>query len=119
MPLRETDLDFAIELFKKVKAAVNTKYEVFEYTLPLPVLLVDPNVYTERPLPYYKPVEETTTINAHLSARIHAFYKQIAAACNGIEDLPVRLGIKLKIQPQNFNPKPPHYYYHKHYSHRL
>ncbi|KAJ3498240.1 hypothetical protein NLG97_g1282 [Lecanicillium saksenae] len=119
MPLRETDLDFAIELFEKVKAAVNAKYEVFKYALPLPLLLVDPDVYVERPLPCHEPVEETTTISAHLLARIHAFYEQIAAACNGIEDLPARLGIKLEIQPQNFDPKPPHYYHRRHHSRRL
>jgi hypothetical protein len=99
MPLRETDPDFESELSEKVKAAVNAKFEVFEYSLPLPLLLVDVDIDAEKQLPCHEPAEETTAISAYMLVRIRAFYEQIAAACNGIEDLPARLGIKLEIQP--------------------
>ena len=117
MPLRVTDPDFESELLEKVKAAVNAKFEVFEYDLPLPLLLVNVDEYPE--LPCREPTEETTAISAHLSMRIRVFYEQIAAACNGVEDLPARLGIKLKIQPQNFDPEAPHCHHRRYHSRRL
>lgn len=116
MPLRETDPDFESELFEKVKAALNAKFEVFEYHLPLPLLLVDPDEYAEKRLACHEPAEETTAISAHVSVRIRAFYEQIAAACNGIEDLPARLGIKLEIQPQNFDPEAPDCHHRRYHS---
>jgi len=98
MPLRETDPDFESEIFEMVKAALNAKFEVFQYFLPLPLLLVDE--YAEKPLPCHEPAEETIAISPHISVRIRALYEQMAAAYNGIEDPPASIGIELEIQPR-------------------
>ncbi|KAJ3499127.1 hypothetical protein NLG97_g580 [Lecanicillium saksenae] len=118
MPLRVTDPDFKTELFKKVKAAVNAKFGIFQYALPLPLLL-NPNENAEKQLPCHEPASETTAISAHMSARIHAFYEQIAAACNGVEDLPAGLEMELRIQPQEFDPEPPFCHHRRYHSRRL
>ncbi|KAJ6785999.1 hypothetical protein PWT90_07635 [Aphanocladium album] len=117
MPLRETDPDFESELLDKIKAAVDEKFEVFKYYLPLPLLVVDEDV--ENPLPCQEPSEETTAVSAHISARIHAFYKQIAAVCSGAQDLPARLGIKIEIEEQDFYPEPPGCRHRRYHSRRL
>lgn len=117
MPLRETDPDFESYLFEKVKEAFNAKVQVFEYGLPLPLILVDE--CAEKPLPCHKPAEETTAIGANVSVRIRAFYEQIAAACNGTEDLPASIGIKLEFQPQNFEPVEPGCHHRRYHSRRL
>ncbi|KAJ4294975.1 hypothetical protein N0V88_005216 [Collariella sp. IMI 366227] len=109
MLLRETDPDFETELFEKVKAAFNAKFEVLQYDLPLPLLLVqeDPEEPLLPTLPCHEPAEETIAISAHMSVRIRAFYEQIAAAYNGLEDPPTSMAIKLVIQPQRFEPEEP------------
>ncbi|KAJ2968803.1 hypothetical protein NQ176_g9004 [Zarea fungicola] len=108
MSLRVTDPDFENELSEKVKAAVNGKFGAFQYELPLALLLLpDPAEHAEEQLPCHESAEETTAISAHMSARIHAFYEQIAAACNEVKDLPARLGMELQIQEQRFDPRPP------------
>ncbi|KXX75485.1 hypothetical protein MMYC01_208112 [Madurella mycetomatis] len=117
MLLRETDPDFEREIREKVKAALNAKFGVFEYDLPLPLLLVDE--YAEKPLPCHEPAEETIAISAHMSVRIRTFYEQIAAAYNGIEDPPASIGIKLEIQPQNFDPEEPGCHHRRYHSRRL
>ncbi|KAL1880120.1 hypothetical protein Daus18300_001483 [Diaporthe australafricana] len=117
MPLRETDPDFESELFEKVKAARNAKFGNLQYDLPLPLLLVDDSA--EKPLPCQEPAEETIAISAHMSVRIRALYKQIAAAYNGIEDPPAGIGIKLVIQPQNFDPEEPECHHRRYHSRRL
>lgn len=117
MPLRETDPGFEIELCGKVNAAFNTKFEVFEYYLPLPLLLVDE--YAEKPIPYNEPAEETIAISAHVSVRIRAFYEQIAAAYKGIEDPLVSFDIKIEIMPQRFDPMEPEWCNRRYHSRRL
>lgn len=117
MPLRETDPDFERELFEKVKAGFDAKFTVSEYDLPLPLLLLDDSV--ENPLPCHEPAEETIAISAHMSVRIHAFYKQIAAAYNGVEHPPASIRIKLNIQPQNFEPEEPPCHHRRYHSRRL
>lgn len=119
MALRVTDPDFECELSEKLKAAVKAKCEIFQYTLPLPLLLINRNEDGEKDLPCHEPARETTAISAHMSARIHAFYEQIAAACNGIQDLPAKLDMELTIQAQNFDPEPPQCYHRRYHSRRL
>ena len=119
MPLRETDPDFESELFEKVKAALNAKFGNSEYDLPLPLLFVDDDEYAEKPLPCHEPAEETIAISAHMSVRIRAFYEQMAAAYNAIEDPPASIGIKLEIQPQNFDPQEPRCHHRRYHSRRL
>lgn len=103
MPLREADPDYESELFEKVKSGFDAKFTGSEYDLPLPLLLLDDSA--EKPLPCHEPAEETIAISAHMSVRIHAFYKQIAAAYNGTQDPPASIRIKLNIQPQNSEPQ--------------
>lgn len=117
MPLRETDPDFERELLEKVTAGRNAKFGVCEYDLPLPLLLLDDSA--EKPLPCQEPAEETTAISAHMSVRIRAFYKQLAAVYNGIEDPPASFGIKLEIQPQDFDPEVPACHHRRYHSRRL
>jgi hypothetical protein len=117
MPLRETDPDFESDVFEKAKAALNAKYGIVQYFLPLPLLLVDENA--EKPLPCQEPGEETTAISAHVSARIHAFYKQLAAAYNEVEDPPASIAIEIQIQPQKFDPEEPQCYHRRYHSRRL
>lgn len=122
MPLREIDPKFETQIFEKVKAdaveaARNARLAVSEYNLPLPLLLVDDAV--EKPLACHEPAEETIAISAHMSVRIHAFYNQIAAAYRGVEDPPARIGIKLEIQPQNFDPEEPECHHRRYHSRRL
>ncbi|USP74440.1 hypothetical protein yc1106_01714 [Curvularia clavata] len=119
MPLRETDPHFKAEIFEKAKAVLSAKFGVCEYDLPLPLLLVDE--YAEKPLPCHESAEETISISAHMSARIHAFYEQIAAAYNRIENPPppATIGIKLEIQPQNFDPEEPECHHRRYHSRRL
>ena len=117
MPLCVTDLDFESGLFEKAKAALNAKFGVFEYDLPLPLLLVDE--YAETPLPCYEPVEETVAISTHMSARIRAFYEQIAAAYDSTEDPPASIGLRLEIQPQGFDPEVPECHHRRYHSRRL
>ncbi|KAF6783344.1 hypothetical protein CSOJ01_15910 [Colletotrichum sojae] len=100
MPLRETDPNFESDIFEKLKAALNAKFEVAEYEPPLPLLLVDE--CAPKQLLCHEPTEETIAISTHLSARIHAYYEQLAAAYNGIEDPPASIAIELEIQPQEF-----------------
>ncbi|KAJ4290058.1 hypothetical protein N0V88_006562 [Collariella sp. IMI 366227] len=109
--------NFESELFEKVKAALHSKFEVSEYDLPLPLLLVDE--YAAKPLPCHEPAEETIAISAHMSVRIRAFYKQVAAAYNEIENPPASIGIKLKIQPQYFGPEEPRCHHRRDHSRRL
>ncbi|TIC90840.1 hypothetical protein CH35J_011063 [Colletotrichum higginsianum] len=120
MPLRETDPDFETEIFEQVKvgieAARNAKFGVSQYDLPLPLLVDDS---TEKPLQCYEPAEETIAISAHMSVRIRALYKQIAAVYNGVVDPPVSLGIKLEIQPQNFETEPDWCHHRRYHSRRL
>ncbi|KAK1992451.1 hypothetical protein LX36DRAFT_674543 [Colletotrichum falcatum] len=120
MPLRETDPDFESDISEQVRvgieAARNANFGVSQYDLPLP-LLVDESA--ENPLPCHEPAEETIAISAHVSARIHALYKQVAAAYNGIDDPPASLGIKLEIQPQKFEPEPPWCHHRRYHSRRL
>lgn len=116
MPLRETDPDFESEIKAKVEAGRNAKFGVCEYDLPLPLLVNDS---AENPLPCQEPAEETTAISAHISVRIHAFYKQLAAAYTGIADPPANFGLKLEIQPQNFDPEPPQCHHRRYHSRRL
>ena len=117
MPLRETDPDFENLILETAKAALGAKFGVCEYDLPLPLLLVDE--YVEKPLPCHEPAEETIAISAHMSVRIRAFYEQMAAAYNAIEDPPASIGIKLEIQPQNFDPQEPRCHHRRYHSRRL
>lgn len=121
MPLRETDPDFKSELFEKVKvdveAARNAKFAVSKYYLPLPLLLLDESA--EKPLPCHEAAEETIAASAHISVRIRTFYEQIAAAYDGIEDPLGSIGIKLEIQPQNFDPEEPECHHRRYHSRRL
>ncbi|EGX87925.1 hypothetical protein CCM_09548 [Cordyceps militaris CM01] len=119
MSLRVTDPDFESELSEKVKAAVKAKLGIIQYDLPLPLLVLDPDENAEKELPCHEPAEETTIISAHLSARIHAFYEQIAAAYNGIEDLSAGLDLEVQIQRQKFDPKPPFCHHRRYHSRRL
>ncbi|KAF2869539.1 hypothetical protein BDV95DRAFT_577620 [Massariosphaeria phaeospora] len=116
MPLRDTDTDFESKIFEMVKAAFSAKFEVFEYDLPLPLLV---NEYAEIPLPCLEPAEETIAISAHISVRIRAFYEQLAAAYNGIEDPPASIGIYLEIQLQDFDPEEPECHHRRYHSRRL
>lgn len=85
--------------------------------LSLPLLLLDDSA--EKPLPCNEPAEETIAISAHMLVRIRAFYKQIAAAYNGIEDPPASIGINLEIQPENFDPEKPECHHRRYHSRRL
>ncbi|KAK1635256.1 hypothetical protein BDP81DRAFT_431197 [Colletotrichum phormii] len=117
MPLRETDPDFESEIFERAKAALSAKFGNFQYDLPLPLLLVDE--YAEKPLSCQEPVEETSAISAHISVRIRALYEQLAAAYDKTEDPPASIGIKLEIQPQNFDPEEPQCHHRRYHSRRL
>ncbi|KAJ8116643.1 hypothetical protein OPT61_g1967 [Boeremia exigua] len=117
MPLRETDPDFEKELFENTKAALNAKFRISQYRLPLPVLLVD--VGAEKGLPCHEPAEETIAISAHVSARIHAWYKQLAAAYDEVEDPPASIVIELTIEPQEFDPEAPNCDHRLYHSRRL
>ncbi|KAK2039325.1 hypothetical protein LZ31DRAFT_558858 [Colletotrichum somersetense] len=68
--------------------------------MPLP-LLVDGSA--ANPLPCHEPAEETRAVSAHVSARIHAYYKQVAAAYNEFGNPPASLCIDIVIQPQEFD----------------
>ncbi|TQN63644.1 hypothetical protein CSHISOI_11809, partial [Colletotrichum shisoi] len=120
MPLRETDPDFESDILKQVKvgieAARNAKFGVSKYFMPLP-LLVDESA--ANPLPCCEPAEETTAVSAHVSARIHALYKKVAAAYSEIEDPPASLGIYLGIKPQEFEAEPDWCRHRRHHSRRL
>ncbi|KAL8306252.1 hypothetical protein RB597_003199 [Gaeumannomyces tritici] len=120
MPLRVTDPDFESEIFEKVKAGFeagrNSTGAGCQYFLPLPLLVLDDSA--EKQLPCHEPAEETMAISAHISVRIRAFYEQIAAAYNSIEDLPVDIGIKLEIKRQDFEPEVPASCQHRRYHSR-
>ncbi|CAG5158744.1 uncharacterized protein ALTATR162_LOCUS5233 [Alternaria atra] len=117
MPLRENDPNFENELFEEVKAALNAKFGIFQYDLSLPLLLVDE--YAEKQLPCHEPAEETIAISAHMSVRIRALYEQLATAYNEVEDPPARIGIKLEVQPQEFDPEEPDCHHRRYHSRRL
>ncbi|KAF5512736.1 hypothetical protein CGCA056_v012738 [Colletotrichum aenigma] len=121
MPLRETDPNFESDILEKVtadvEAARNLEFAVSEYHLPLPLLTVDE--LAEKPLPCHEPADETLAISAHLSVRIRAFYNQIAAAYNRVEDPPASIGLKIEIQPQNFDPEEPECDHRRYHSRRL
>jgi hypothetical protein len=101
MPVRETDLDFKRDLFENAKAAFSAQHRGLQYFLPLPLLIVDDNA--DNPLPCNEPAEETIAISVHLSARIHAFYDETAAAYNEIEHPPASISISLEIETQKFD----------------
>ncbi|KAI4915394.1 uncharacterized protein J4E92_009348 [Alternaria infectoria] len=120
MPLRETDPDFQRELFEQTKAALNAKYGVLQYDLPLPLILVDGQA--SPPLPCCEPAEETLAISAHTSARIHAVYEQSAAACIAVEDPPSSIALNIEIETQKFDTDDLGClvcYHRRHHSHRL
>lgn len=117
MPIREIDPNFESELFEAAKAAFNKKFGVSQYWLPLPLLLVDQGA--EKDLLCHEPAEETIAISAHVSARIHAWYEQLAAAYDEVEDPPARIGIELIIEPQEFDPEAPNCDHRRYHSRRL
>jgi hypothetical protein len=117
MPIRETDPDFEGQLFEEAKAAFDAKYEISQYWLPLPLLLID--LEAEKDLLCHEPVEETSAISAHVSARIHAWYKQLAAAYDKAKDPPARFSIELQIEPQRFDPSKPNCDHRLYHSRRL
>ncbi|KAK1978605.1 hypothetical protein LZ30DRAFT_632825 [Colletotrichum cereale] len=120
MRLRETDPAFESDILEQVKvgieAARGLKLGAAQSWLPLPVLVDDS---AENPLPCHEPAEETMAVSVHLSVRIHALYKQIAAAYNSVEDPPASLVVELEIQPQKFEPEPPYCYHRRYHSRRL
>jgi hypothetical protein len=97
MPLRETDPGFERELHEKFKAELSPKFGFSQYDSPLPLLLVDVDLYAEKQLLCQEPAEQTTAISAHMSVRIRAFYEQMAAAYNGSKDPLASIGIELTI----------------------
>ncbi|KAH6629733.1 hypothetical protein C7974DRAFT_359707 [Boeremia exigua] len=101
MPLRETDPDFENQLLESAKAALDAKFEISQYWLPLPLLVA--NEETEEELPCHEPAEETVAVSAHMSTRIRAWYEQLAATFGKAEDLPARFDIELQIEPQKLN----------------
>jgi hypothetical protein len=117
MPLRETDPDFESELFNRAKAALNAKFGVSQYFLPLPLLLV--NEHAQKPLPCHEPAEETIAISAHMSARIRAWYEQLAAVYSEGGDPPAHIAIGLRIQRQEFDSVEPEYPHRRYHSRRL
>ncbi|KAG9192974.1 hypothetical protein G6011_11708 [Alternaria panax] len=119
MPLRETDPKFESELFDQVKAAFNAKFGILQYDLPLPLILAVEDVQAERLIPCHEPSEETMVVSAHVSARIHAFYEQTAAAYKEIEDPPASICIEITIQPQGFYPEEPNCQHRRYHSRRL
>lgn len=119
MPLREIDPDFESELFEQAKAAFNEKFGIFQYWLPLPLLLIDVSEHVEKQLPCHEPVEETTAISSHMSVRIRALYEQLTAAYKEVEDPPARIGMELIIEPQRFDPEEPDCYHRRYHSRRL
>lgn len=117
MPIRETDPDFESKLFEKAKAALNEQFGVFEYRIPLPLLLVDREA--EKDLPCHETAEETAAISAHVSVRINALFMQLAAAYDQVEDPPARIDIMLEIEPQKFDPEAPDCHHRLYHSRRL
>ncbi|KAK2052283.1 hypothetical protein LY76DRAFT_598727 [Colletotrichum caudatum] len=122
MPLRETDPDFEDEIFEQAKARIlgareaNERVGSSQYFMPLP-LLVDESA--ANPLPCREPSEETLAVSAHVSARIHAYYKQLAAAYNETENPPAGLCIYIEIQPQGFETEPEWCRHRRYHSRRL
>jgi hypothetical protein len=122
MPLRETDPNFAHDLVKQFRAAFAAKYEVYQYELPLPLLLVDQDPFAENPkllLPCHEPSEETTAISTHMSARIRACFEQLAAAYEETENPPASIGVEITIQWQMFDPERPQCDHRRYHSRRL
>ncbi|KAL1793942.1 hypothetical protein ACET3X_007363 [Alternaria dauci] len=117
MPLRETDPNFESELLEEAKAALNAKFGIFQYFLPLPLILVDD--HAEKQLPCHEPAEETIAVSAHLSVRIRALYEQLAAAYNEVVDPPARIAMEFQIQPQEFDPEEPDCFHRRYHSRRL
>ncbi|KAF1927816.1 uncharacterized protein M421DRAFT_421657 [Didymella exigua CBS 183.55] len=117
MQLRETDPNFESELFEQAKAAFNSKFGVFQYFLPLPLLLVDQDAEVQ--LSCHEPAEETIAFTTKVSARIHALYEQLAAAYNEVEDPPARISMKLEIERQKFDPDEPDCDHRRYHSRRL
>jgi hypothetical protein len=117
MPIRETDSNFESELFEQARAAFEAKFGVSQNWLPLPLLLVD--IGAEKDLPCYEPAEETIAISTHVSARIHAWYEQLAIAYEKVEDPPAHVGIELEIELQKFDPGAPDCDHRLYHSRRL
>ncbi|KAJ4333802.1 hypothetical protein N0V87_007370, partial [Didymella glomerata] len=117
MPMRETDSNFESELFEEARAGFEAKFGVSQYWLPLPLLLVD--IEAEKDLPCHESAEETIAISAHVSARIHAWYEQLATAYDKVEDPPAHVGIELEIELQKFDPGAPDCDHRLYHSRRL
>ncbi|KXJ87069.1 hypothetical protein Micbo1qcDRAFT_236547 [Microdochium bolleyi] len=106
MPLRETDPNFEDEALDQTKMVVAAepsgvlKYGVYDISLPL--LLSS----EEHPLPCHEPAEERAAVSAHVSARIHAYYKQIAAYYAGLVNPPADVWLTFFVQPQGFEHNP-------------
>lgn len=58
-------------------------------------------------------------MSAHVSARIHAWFEQLAAAYDEAEDPPARIAIELEIEPQKFDLEAPNCDHRLYHSRRL
>lgn len=76
MNMLVVDPDFEEQVLSSIQACVQDGVlRTFEYFLT-PPLFLDSN---DSPLLCHEPVEETRLVAAHVSARIHAFYKHVSA----------------------------------------
>ncbi|KAK2597437.1 hypothetical protein QQS21_005985 [Conoideocrella luteorostrata] len=106
MPFRVVDPDYEKQALAEIQKSLPSEnvLELIIYEVSLPLLLDS----AEEQLPCHEPVEETTAISAHVSARIHAFYKQLAAwyAEPANAEAPGGISIGILVMPQDFDEKP-------------
>jgi hypothetical protein len=83
MPFRENDPDFESELFEKVRAALNAKFGVFEYNLPL---RFSSSMNMRRSHCRAMNLPRSSPSAPNVGAHPCAFYEQVDAAYNEIKD---------------------------------
>ncbi|KAH7038383.1 uncharacterized protein B0I36DRAFT_316082 [Microdochium trichocladiopsis] len=116
MPFRIQDSDPEARARAQIQESISPDRtaQQFKCTVAMPRLLHS----AEEPLPCHEPIEETTAISAHLSARIHTFFQQLAAHDSQTRDAsaPASHGLSIYIEPDTFEGDP--YCYHRKYNSR-
>ncbi|TQV92639.1 hypothetical protein IF1G_08563 [Cordyceps javanica] len=126
MPFRVVDPDYEKQALEEIKKCLPPEGapQPVVYQVCLPLLLHS----AEEPLPCHEPASETTAISAHVSARIHAFYEQLAAYYHAEsprmpedEEAPGGGGVSIGIcvRPQAFDGEDPYCGHRKYHSRRL
>lgn len=117
MPFHVFDPDYESQALDQIKDCLSPEGVLWPvtYYVTLPVLLDSP----DEPLPCHEPVNETTAISAHVSARVHGFYKQLAAFYATNPKAPGGVNLSLCMRRQGFNGEGPFCRHRRYHSRRL